>query len=64
MRGMNGVQLAVFTAGWVLLVTVIGRVLRAKTEDGENFLAVAFAFILFAAVLILLLFIPGMMANL
>ncbi len=64
MRGMNGIQLAVFTAGWVLLVTVIGRVLRAKTEDGENFLAVAFAFILFAAVLILLLFIPGMMANL
>lgn len=64
MRGMIGIQLAVFTAGWVLLVTVIGRVLRAKTEDGENFLAVAFAFILFAAVLILLLFIPGMMANL
>lgn len=64
MRGMNGIQLAVFTAGWVLLVTVIGRVLRAKTEDGENFLAVAFAFILFAAVLILLLFLPGMMANL
>jgi len=43
---------------------VIGRVLKAKTEDGENFLAVAFAFILFAAVLILLLFIPGMLANL
>ena len=64
MRGMNGIQLAVFTAGWVLLVTVIRRVLRAKTEDGENFLAVAFALILFAAVLILLLFIPGMMANL
>ena len=64
MRGMNGIQLAVFTAGWVLLVTVIRRVLRAKTEDGENFLAVAIAFILFAAVLILLLFIPGMMANL
>lgn len=64
MRGMNGIQLAILTSAWVLLLTVIGRVLKAKTEDGENFLAVAFAFILFAAVLILLLFIPGMLANL
>lgn len=64
MKGMNGIQLAVFTAGWVLLLTVIGPVLKAKTEDGENFLAVAFACILLFAVLILLLFIPGMMANL
>nr|DAL03684.1 MAG TPA: hypothetical protein [Caudoviricetes sp.] len=64
MIGMNGIQLAIFTSAWVLLLTVIGRVLKAKTEDGENFLAVAFAFILFAAVLILLLFIPGMLANL
>ena len=64
MRGMNGIQLAIFTSAWVLLLTVIGRVLKAKTEDGENFLAVAFAFILFAAVLILLLFIPGLLANL
>lgn len=51
MRGMNGIQLAIFTSAWILLLTVIGRVLKAKTEDGENFLAVAFAFILFAAVL-------------
>lgn len=43
MRGMNGIQLAVFTAGWVLLLTVIGRVLKAQTEDGENVLLVAFA---------------------
>lgn len=42
MRGMNGIQLAIFTYAWVLLLTVIGRVLKAKTEDGENFLAVAF----------------------
>lgn len=63
MRGMNGVQLAVFTAGWVLLLTVIGRVLKAKTEDGENVLLVAFACALFFAVLILLMFIPELMAN-
>lgn len=63
MRGMNGIQLAVFTAGWVLLLTVIGRVLKAKTEDGENVFLVAFACALFFAVLILLMFISELMTN-
>ena len=63
MRGMNGIHLAVFTAGLVLLLTVIGRVLKAKTEDGENVLLVTFACALFFAVLILLMFIPELMTN-
>ena len=64
MRGMNGVQLAVFTAGCVLLLTVIGRVLKAKTEEGESVLLVAVACALFCAVLILLMFIPEIMKSL